>query len=122
MQLCEFRLSLLAIFFSLVCGLVRPLLLSGGLLAGQLRLGLRILLGLLRRVTLLSGRLCVCSSLRSLLSQHLGLALCTLDQLAESFRLLAELCHLALQTTNGSQTKKTKNQTEPDCNYSQSER
>jgi hypothetical protein len=100
--LCKFRLSLSAIFFSLLCGLVRPLLLSGGLLAGKLRLGLGVLLGLLGQVTLLSGRLCVRSRLRSLLSQHLGLVLGTLEQLAESFRLLAELGYLALQATDRS--------------------
>jgi hypothetical protein len=63
---------------------------------------LRVLLGLLRQVTLLSGRLCVSSNLRSLLSQHLGFVLCTLDQLAKSFRLLAELRHLELQATDRS--------------------
>jgi hypothetical protein len=50
----------------------------------------------------LSGRLCVSSSLRSLLSQRLGLVLCTLDQPAERCRLLAELRHLALQATDRS--------------------
>ena len=74
--------------------------LSGGLLPGKLRLGLRVLLGLLRLVTLLSSRLCARCSLRSLLSQHPGLVLCTLDQPAEGFRLLAELRHLALQATD----------------------
>ena len=100
LQLCKFRLSLLPIFLSLLCGLICLLLLGGGLLPRKLRLRLRVRLILLRQVALLSGSLRVRSRLRSLLSQGLRLLLCAHDQPAETFCLLAEPCHLALQATD----------------------
>ena len=102
LQLLKFRLSLLPILLSLLFGLIRFLLLDCGLLPRKLRLRLRVRLSLLRQVALLSGCLRVRSRLRSLLSGRLRLFLYPLDLPAESFRLLAELCHLALQATDRS--------------------
>ena len=53
LQLCKFRLSLLPIFLSLLCGLICLLLLGGDLLPSKLRLRLRVRLILLRQVALL---------------------------------------------------------------------
>src|SRR6478672_635713 len=100
LQPCESRLSLLPICLSLLCGLICLLLLGGGLLPRKLRLRLRVRLILLRQVALLSGCLRVRGRLRSLLSQRLRLLLCAHDRPAETFRLLAEPCHLALQATD----------------------
>src|SRR5207249_5667830 len=100
LQLCTFRFSRLPIFLSLLCCLICLLMLGGGLLPRKLRLHLRVRLGLLRQVALLSGCLRVRSRLRSLLSHCLRLFLCPLDQPAETFRLLAEPCHLVLQPTD----------------------
>ena len=55
LQLYKFRLSLLPIFLSPLCGLIRLLLFGGCLLLSKLRLRLRVQLSLLRRVALLSG-------------------------------------------------------------------
>ncbi len=55
LQLCKFSLSRLPIFLSLLCCLSGLLLLGGGLLPRKLRLHLRVRLGLLRQVALLSG-------------------------------------------------------------------
>jgi hypothetical protein len=70
--------------------LICLLLLGDGLLLRKLRLRLRVRLGLLRQVALLSGCLRVRSRLRSLLSRRLRLLLCPLDQPAKTFRLLTD--------------------------------
>ncbi len=103
------------------CSLIGLLLLGGGLLPRKLRLRLRVRLTLLSRVALLSGHLRVRSRLRSLLSQRLRLLLGAHDQPAETFRLLGEPCHLALQTTDRDQKNRPKNQAERDCDHSQSQ-
>jgi len=97
--------SVLAGFWTIRAGLrwsmlAGSVLLGGGLLPRNLRLRLRVRLVLLRQVALLSGCLRVRSRLRSLLSQCLRLFLCAHDQPAETFRLLAEPCQLALQATD----------------------
>ena len=59
LQLLKFRLALLPIFLSLLCGLICLSLLGSGLLPRKLRLRLRVQLSLIRRVALLSGCPCV---------------------------------------------------------------
>ena len=100
LQLFQCRLSLLPIFLSLLSGLIRLLLLGGGLLPRKLRLRLRVRLGLLRQVALFRGCLRVRSRLRSLLSHHLRLLLRPRDHPAQILRLPAEPRYLALQTTD----------------------